>query len=176
MEKLYFCRSKINIEKVMTTEYGYWEVSIEKSGRLKLPTALLRALSEDERSTFYVTHGFGEYIMLWSEKAYRKQMDYMNSLDRNLTRVKLYRNAFLRNTAMLECDAQHRIVIPKPLMEMYAIDKELVMVLDNGQIEMWNSRKYHEKFDMSPEDLEKLNEEMHLGHYLPEKEGPNGIS
>ena len=24
--------------------------------------------------------------------------------------------------------------------------------------------------------FEKLNEEMHLGHYLPEKEGPNGIS
>lgn len=160
----------------MTTDYGYWEVSIEKSGRLKLPTALLRALSEDERKTFYVTHGFGEYIMLWSENAYRKQMDYMNSLDRNLTRVKQYRNAFLRNTAMLECDAQSRIVIPKPLMEMYSIDKELVMILDNGQIEMWNSKKYHEKFDMLPEDFEKLNEEMHLGHYLPEKEGSNGIS
>ena len=176
MEKLYFCRSKIGIEKVMTTEYGYWEVSIEKSGRLKLPTALLRALSEEEREVFYVTHGFGEYIMLWSEKAYRRQMDYLNSLDRNLTRVKLYRNAFLRNTAMLECDAQHRIVIPKPLMEMYAIEKELVMVLDNGQIEMWNSKKYHEKFDMLPEEFEKLNEAMHLGQYLPEKEGSNGIS
>ena len=160
----------------MTTEYGYWEVSIEKSGRLKLPTALLRSLSEDERQTFYVTHGFGDYISLWSEKAYRKQMDYMNSLDRNLTRVKLYRNAFLRNTAMVECDTQHRIVIPKPLMEMYAIDKELVMVLDNGQIEMWNSRKYHEKFDMTPEALEKLNEEMHLGHFLAEKEGADGLS
>ena len=145
----------------MATEYGYWEVSIEKSGRLKLPTALLRSLSEEDRKRFYVTHGFGEYIMLWSEKAYRKQMDYMNSLDRNLTRVKLYRNAFLRNTAM---------------MEMYSIDKELVMILDNGQIEMWNSKKYHEKFDMTPEELEKLNEEMHLGHYLPEKEGSNGIS
>ena len=156
----------------MTTGYGYWEVSIEKSGRLKLPTALLRSLSEDERQTFYVTHGFGDYI----SKAYRGQMDYLNSLDRNLTRVKLYRNAFLRNTAMVECDAQHRIVIPKPLMEMYAIDKELVMVLDNGQIEMWNSRKYHEKFDMTPEALEKLNEEMHLGHFLAEKEGADGIS
>ena len=160
----------------MATEYGYWEVSIEKSGRLKLPTALLRSLSEDDRKKFYVTHGFGEYIMLWSEKAYSKQMDYMNSLDRNLKRVKLYRNAFLRNTAQLECDAQNRIVIPKPLMDMYAIDKELVMVLDNGQIEMWNSKTYHEKFDMSPEDLENLNEEMHLGHFLEEKEGANGIS
>ena len=160
----------------MTTEYGYWEVSIEKSGRLKLPTALLRALPENNRSTFYVTHGFGSYITLWSEDAYQKQMDYMNSLDRNLMRVKLYRNAFLRNTAQVECDAQHRIVIPKPMMEMYAIDKELVLVLDNGQIEMWNSAKYHEQFDMSPEELGKLNEDMHLGHFLAEKEGADGIS
>ena len=59
----------------MTSEYGYWEVSIEKSGRLKLPTALLRMLTEEDRKKFYVTHGFGEYIMLWSEKAYRKQID-----------------------------------------------------------------------------------------------------
>jgi MraZ protein len=160
----------------MAIGYGYWEVSIEKSGRLKLPTALLRALPEDNRSTFYVTHGFGSYITLWSEDAYQKQMDYMNSLDRNLMRVKLYRNAFLRNTAQVECDAQHRIVIPKPMMEMYAIDKELVLVLDNGQIEMWNSAKYHEQFDMSPEELGKLNEDMHLGHFLAEKEGADGIS
>lgn len=160
----------------MATEYGYWEVSIEKSGRLKLPTALLRSLPEDDRKKFYVTHGFGEYIMLWSEKAYGKQMEYMNSLDRNLVRVKQYRNAFLRNTAMLECDSQQRIVVPRTLLEMYSIDKEMVMILDNGQIEMWNSQKYHEKFDMLPADFEKLNQDMHLGHYLPEKEGSNGIS
>lgn len=160
----------------MTTGYGYWDVSIEKSGRLKLPTGLLRKLPENERKTFYVTHGFGEYIMLWSEDAYRKQMEYMDSLDRNLMRVKLYRNAFLRNTATLECDAQNRIVIPKSLLEMYSIEKELVMIMDNGQIEMWNSQKYHEKFDMLPADFEKLNQDMHLGHYLSEKEESNGIS
>ena len=160
----------------MTTDYGYWEVSIEKSGRLKLPSALLRMLPEDERKKFYVTHGFGEYITLWSESAYKKQMDYMNSLDRNLSRVKLYRNAFLRNTAQLECDSQSRIVIPRPMLEMYSIDKELVMVLDNGQIDMWNSQKYHEKFDMSPEAFEKLNEDMHLGHFISEKEVDDGIS
>lgn len=157
-------------------EYGYWEVSIEKSGRVKLPTALLKALPEDERKAFYVTHGFGEHIMLWSEKAYQDQMAYMNSLNRNLTLVKQYRNAFLRNTACLECDAQDRIVIPKPLMEQYEIQKEIVLLLDNGKIEIWNCEKYHARFDMSPDDLEKLNEEIHKGHYLAEKEGANELS
>ena len=156
--------------------YGYWEVTIEKSGRLKLPTALLRSLAEEERKSFFVSHGFGEHIMLWSTKAYSEQMDFLNSLDRNLTAVKLYRNAFLRNTANLECDAQDRIVIPKPLMEQYGIGKEVVLVLDNGKIELWNSVKYHEKFDMTPEELEKLNEQIHLGNFTKEKEGGNGIS
>lgn len=156
--------------------YGYWEVSIEKSGRVKLPTALLRALPEDERKAFYVTHGFGEHIMLWSEKAYQEQMEYLNSLDRNLVLVKCYRNAFLRNTAFLECDAQDRIVIPKPLMEQYSIQKEIVLLLDNGKIEIWNCQKYHEMFDMSPKDLEALNEQIHLGHYNEEKEAADGVS
>lgn len=157
-------------------DYGYWEVSIERSGRVKLPAALLRALPEDERKAFYVTHGFGEHIMLWSEKAYGEQMTYLNSLDRNLTIVKQYRNAFLRNTAYLECDAQDRIVIPKPLMEQYNIDKEIVLLLDNGKIEIWNCGKYHERFDMTPEELEKLNEKIHLGQYQTGKEVTNELS
>lgn len=157
-------------------DYGYWEVSIEKSGRVKLPTALLRSLPEDERKAFYVTHGFGQHIMLWSEKAYQKQMDYLNSLDRNLTLVKQYRNAFLRNTAFLECDTQDRIVIPKPLMEQYEIQKEIVLLLDNGKIELWNCSKYHEKFDMTPEALEALNEQIHSGHFQEEKEVTDDLS
>lgn len=157
-------------------DYGYWEVSIEKSGRLKLPTALLRALPEDERREFYVTHGFGEHIMLWSNKAYQAQMAYLNSLDRNLTLVKQYRNAFLRNTACLECDAQARIVIPKPMMEQYKIDKEIVLLLDNGKIEIWNCQRYHDKFDMTPDDLEKLNEQIHLGNFKAEKEAADELS
>ncbi len=156
--------------------YGFWEISIEKSGRMKLPTALLRALPEDERKAFYVTHGFGEHIMLWSEKAYQEQIDFLNSLDRNLVIVKQYRNAFLRNTACLECDAQDRIVIPKPLMDQYAIDKEVALTLDNGKIEIWNARKYHEKFDMSPADFEALNEQLHRGIFTMGKEAANELS
>lgn len=168
--------SRHNKASMPNLNYGYWEVSIEKSGRLKLPTALLRALPEDGRDAFYVTHGFGEHIMLWSEDAYREQMEFLNSLDRNLTRVKRYRNAFLRNTAYLEGDAQHRIVIPKAMMELYHLEKEVVLLLDNGRIELWNSSRYHEKFDMAPEALEQLNEDIHLGRFEAEKEVSDELS
>jgi len=145
-------------------EYGFWEIAIEKYGRLKLPTALLKSLPEPERQKFWVTHGFGPHIMLWTETAYTNQMEFLNSLNRNIIENKKFRNAFLRNTTYVECDAQDRLVIPKPLMEHYKIEKEVVLLLDNGKIEIWNASEYHNQFDMSPEELNLLNEKIHTTH------------
>jgi len=145
-------------------EYGFWEIAIEKYGRLKLPTALLKSLPETERQKFWVTHGFGPHIMLWTETAYTNQMEFLNSLNRNIIEHKKFRNAFLRNTTYVECDTQDRLVIPKPLMEHYKIEKEVVLLLDNGKIEIWNASEYHNQFDMSPEELNLLNEKIHTTH------------
>lgn len=156
-------------------DYGYWEVAIEKQGRLKLPNALLKSLPENERKKFWITHGFGKHIMLWTEKSYQEQMQYLNSLNRDIIEVKKYRNAFLRNTAFLECDSQDRFVIPKPLIEQYNIDREVVLLLDNGKIEIWNSEKYHNEFDMDPEEFNTLNEAIHTGKYKLSIENKNDI-
>ena len=156
-------------------DYGFFEVSIEKQGRIKLPAALLKALPEEERKNFWITHGFGQHIMLWTVNAYRKQMEYLNSLDRNIREIKKYRNAFLRNTAFIESDAQDRFVIPRTLLEQYQIEREVVLVLDNEKIEIWNSSLYHKEFDMDPEEFSKLNEDIHLGKYNVVKGESNGI-
>ncbi|MDR1758627.1 MAG: hypothetical protein LBR51_06715 [Bacteroidales bacterium] len=146
-------------------DYGFWEITVEKQGRLKLPAGLLKMLPEDERGSFWITRGFGPYIMVWTSHAYREQMEYLNSLDRNIIEIKRYRNAFLSNTVFVECDSQDRFVIPKPLLLKYRIEKEVVLLLDNGKIEIWNSDDYHQQFDMESDDFEKLNQDIHLGKY-----------
>ena len=160
-----FLRQINTKEKMLGFDYGYWEVAIEKHGRIKLPTMLLKSLAEDDRKSFVVTPGFGNHIALWTMKAYQKQIDYLNSLDRNIIAIKKYRNAFLTRNTFVECDSQDRLVIPKPFMELYHIDREVVLVLDNGKIELWNSEEYHKEFDMTPEELDELNEAIHLGQY-----------
>jgi division/cell wall cluster transcriptional repressor MraZ len=154
------------MEKMSGFDYNFWEITIEKYGRIKLPTALLKSLPEKERQRFCITHGFGQHIMLWTETAFRKKMEFLNSLNRNIIENKKFRNAFLRNMAFVECDLQDRFVIPKPLMEYYKIDKDAVLLLDNGQIEIWNSIEYHAQFDMSPDALNLMNEKIHSTHEL----------
>jgi MraZ protein len=147
-------------------DYYFWELTIEKYGRLKLPTALLKSLPENERQRFFVTHGFGNHIMLWTETAFRKNMEFLNSLNRDIIENKKYRNAFLRNMAAVECDAQDRLVIPKPLMEYYKIEKDAIILYDNGRIEIWSASVFRKEFDMTPDELNLLNQKIHSTHEL----------
>ncbi|MBP5556882.1 MAG: hypothetical protein J6X65_04145 [Bacteroidales bacterium] len=147
-------------------KYRWFEVTIEKYGRLKLPAALLKELAEDDRQNFWATVGFGNHIMLWTQTAYEAQVKFLDSLDRNLIEVKRYRNILLRQSAYLECDSQSRIVLPKNLLEKYGIEREAVLVLDNGQIEIWNVDAFNADCDaITPEEYGKLNAEMHSGMY-----------
>ncbi|MBO4645705.1 MAG: hypothetical protein J5642_04240 [Bacteroidales bacterium] len=149
-----------------SVKYRWFEVNLEKYGRLKLPTALLKELPEDDRRSFWATVGFGKHIMLWTQSAYEAQAAFMDSLDRNLLEVKKYRNILLRQSAFLDCDSQNRIVLPKNLLEKYGIEREAVLVLDHGQIEIWNVNEFNNSCDeVSPEDYGKLNAEMHSGKF-----------
>ena len=156
-------------------KYRWFEVTIEKYGRLKLPTALLKELAEDDRQTFWATVGFGKHIMLWTQSAYQAQAAFLDSLDRNLVEVKRYRNIMLRQSAYLECDSQSRIVLPKNLLEKYGIGREAVLVLDHGQIEIWNVDDFNAECDaITPEDYAALNAAMHSGRFDKDrKEDPN---
>lgn len=147
-------------------KYRWFEVTLEKYGRLKLPTALLKELAEDDRQTFWATVGFGNHIMLWTQSAYEAQVKFLDSLDRNLIEVKKYRNILLRQSAYLECDTQSRIVLPKNLLEKYGIEREAVLVLDNGQIEIWNVDAFNAECDsITPEEYAALNAAMHSGQF-----------
>jgi len=154
-------------------KYRWFEVTIEKYGRLKLPSALLKELPEDDRSSFWATVGFGKHIMLWTQSAYQEQAAFLDLLDRNLVQVKQYRNILLRQSAYIEADTQNRIVLPKNLLEKYGITRDAVLVLDHGQIEIWNSADFNASCDeISPEDFAALNAAMHSGKFnLNRKEG-----
>lgn len=143
-------------------DYGSWSVSMEKHGRMKLPTSLLRAIPEADRKAFWVSHGFGKHIILWTEKEYSKQITFLNTLDFNVIENRKYRNAFLRNINFVECDSQDRIVIPKPFLDIYGFSKEVILIYSAGIIEVWDYDQYEKEFGMAPDELADLNARIHL--------------
>lgn len=145
-----------------TINCGYWEISIEPNGRIKLPNTLLKLLAEDERKHFILSRGFGKNLTLWSKTAYHRQLQFFNSLDMNILKNRRLRNSFIIGIANIDTDNQNRIVIPKHLIQYAEIDKEMVIVLDNGMMEFWNKQTYYNEFNTSPEEFMLLNQEIHM--------------
>ncbi len=144
---------------------------------MKLPASLLKELPEDDRQSFWATVGFGRHIMLWSQSAYEAQAAFLDSLDRDLVEVRQYRNILLRQSAYLECDAQSRIVLPKNLLEKYGIEMRAVLVLDHGQVEVWNVDEFNAQCDaISPDDYAELNAAMHSGRFDKNRKEEGDVS
>jgi MraZ protein len=161
---------------MLKSNYGYWDVTMEKSGRMKLPAALLKQLSEDDRAIFFVTRGFGSYISLWTNSSYQEQTAYLDTLDYNIIENRIYRNAFLKNLVAIECDTQNRFMIPRSLLEYYKIDRNVVLILSKGQIEIWSQESYNAQFDLTPEDFAKLNEKISINNRRKEEDTHDRLS
>lgn len=133
---------------------------MEKNGRLKLPSLLLKQFPEEERQNFYITHGLNHNIILWTESALTERIEKVNQLDEEKILVQDYKKVAFRRIVPVETDAQNRIIIPKLFIEKYQFNKELVLWLENGKVEIWDAQLFDSKFDKTPEEVGQMNQEV----------------
>jgi len=75
---------------------------------------------------------------------------------------------FFKGTAELILDSSNRLLIPRRLLEIAGIKKEVILAGQDGRIEVWASEKY-DKIDMPVDDFADLAEKL-MGGKLPEEE------
>ena len=75
---------------------------------------------------------------------------------------------FFKGTAELVLDSSNRLLIPRRLIEVAGINKELVLAGQDGRIEIWAAERY-DKIDMPVDDFADLAEKL-MGGQLPEGE------
>jgi MraZ protein len=101
-----------------------------------------------------------------------EEWERQNTLIRN--RINPYNkehNKFLRNfykgTAEVILDGNNRILIPKRLLDLVGISKEVVLAGQDGKIEIWDKQLY-EQVDEPEEDFANLAEKI-MGNSINEE-------
>ena len=139
---------------------------LDDKGRLVFP-APLKALVESSitgRSRFVLkknTHShcldmFTEEEWNRFSKETRARLNFFNPEHQVIWRE------FMRNTALVEPDEKTgRILIPKYLLEMISVHKEVVFLGSDHKIEVW-AKEYYKKSELSQEEFLALIQK-HLG-------------
>jgi len=154
----------------MATFIGDYSCKIDSKGRLIFPSALKKQMEVGPSERFVVRRDiFENCLVLFTGEDWEDQMKKVRS------RINPYNrehNIFLRNffkgTAELILDSSNRILVPRKLLDLAGIDKDVILAGQDGRIEIWASDKY-EAIDMPVNDFADLAEKL-LGGSLPEED------
>jgi MraZ protein len=155
----------------MATFIGDYTCKIDAKGRIILPMAFKKQLPASAPDHFVVRRDiFERCLVLYSGDDWDRQVSRIRSSVNPYNRE---HNIFLRNffkgTAELTLDGNNRLLIPKRLLELSGIKRDVVLAGQDGRIEIWAADLY-EKIDMPVDDFDNLAEKLLGNRLIPSEE------
>lgn len=149
--------------KQMTTFIGDHNCRVDAKNRIVLPSAFKKQLDAGAQDKFVVKKDiFEKCLVLIPMDEWSSQIELIR---KTLNPYNKEHNKFLRglyqNMAELTLDNMNRILLPKKLTDMVSIDKEVVMLGQDGKIEIWAVEAYEKiNNDLSDDDFAALAEKI----------------
>jgi len=150
----------------MTNFIGEYNCKLDEKGRLLFPAGFKKQ-SNSALSDKYVVKKdiFESCLVLYPMEEWERQNQLIRS------RINPYNkehNQFLRmffqGAAELELDSSNRLLLPKRLLELVKVQKEVIMAGQYGKIEIW-AKEIYESSSIADDEFAKLAEKL-LGNSL----------
>jgi MraZ protein len=128
---------------------GEFEYTLDDKGRVVIPPRFRRRVGD----RFVVTRGFDGCVMLYPESEWATVEEKLKSeplANRQFVR-------YLQGSAVeVEADRQGRFVLPPPLREHAAIQREVVVVGLINKLEIWSRERWHQYLEQTVQDEARL--------------------
>ncbi len=142
--------------RMKTNFFGEYECKLDEKGRLKLPSAILNQLGENNSREFVANRGFERCLYLFPKDIWTIKLNEVQGLNEYLPEVRQFKRYFYRGATEFTPDKADRILLPKILLDYAGIDKTLIITAVGEYLEVWNAESYRELINTEPEDISAL--------------------
>ena len=139
-----------------TNFFGEYECKLDEKGRLKLPSAILNQLGENNSREFVANRGFERCLYLFPKDIWTVKLNEVQGLNEYLPEVRQFKRYFYRGATEFTPDKADRILLPKILLDYAGIDKTLIITAVGEYLEIWNAEAYRDLINTEPEDISAL--------------------
>jgi MraZ protein len=145
----------------MTNFIGDFTSKIDAKGRISFPSSFKKQMNTSAKDTFILKKDiFENCLILYTNEEWERQV---NLIREKINPYKKEHNIFIRNfykdTAEVTLDTNNRLLIPKRLLDIMNIDKEVYLVGLDSKIEIWSIEEY-EKINNADVDFAGLAEKI----------------
>lgn len=121
---------------------GEYPHTIDSKFRITIPSKLRSPLKDYCIDQFVVTRGFEPCLFMFAPNEWHQINKKFCSLPLTNEKSRLLQRIFFSGAAILDCDSQGRVLIPKNLFDYAAIVKDVVIIGSSNRIEIWSPENY----------------------------------
>ncbi len=140
---------------------GTYDCKADAKGRVMLPVALKNQMSPMLNNGFVIKRSvFQPCLELYPMAEWNLLMEKMNKKNRFKKKNNDFIRRFSAGVKVIEIDATGRLLIPKNLMSIASITKEVVLSSAINIVEIWDKGSYEKVIDETADDFASLAEEV----------------
>ena len=145
----------------MVNFIGTYECKSDVKGRVLVPTALRNQMATVLNKGFVIKRSvFQPCLELYPMEEWNLLMEKMNRKNRFKKKNNDFIRRFSAGVKIVEVDAAGRILIPKNLIAIAGISKEVVLSSAINIIEVWDKDRYEKVIEDDAENFADLAEEV----------------
>ena len=140
---------------------GTYDCKADSKGRIMMPVALKNQMSPILNNGFVIKRSvFQPCLELYPMEEWNLLMQKMNKKNRFKKKNNDFIRRFSAGVKIVEIDATGRLLIPKNLVDIANIGKEVVLSSAINIIEIWDKDSYEKVLEDTAEDFAALAEEV----------------
>ncbi len=140
--------------------YGEYEHTIDKKGRIIIPSKFRDFLKEYDIKKIFVTRGLDKCLFLFTEDEWKAQETKFKSVSFTKSESRKFNRLYFSGATQVECDAQGRILLPKYLKDFAEIKRDIIFIGVSNRIEIWSREVWQEYYKSSKSSYEDIAERL----------------
>ena len=140
---------------------GTYECKVDAKGRLMVPAPMKKQLLPVLDNGFVLKRSvFNPCLELYPMEQWNKEMEKIGELNQYVKENVDFIRMFTAGVKIVEVDTNGRLLIPKDLVRVAKIEKEVVLQSSIGKVEIWDKALYEKSIDTPAEEFAALAERV----------------
>jgi MraZ protein len=140
--------------------YGEYLHSIDRKGRLILPSRFREVAKANFIEKFFVTRGLDKCLFMFSEEEWRSQEQKFKTISFTKQQARTFNRLYFSGAQEVIPDRQGRILLPQYLKDFALIKKDVVIVGVSNRVEIWSKDIWQKFFSDSRPSFEEIAEKL----------------
>lgn len=140
---------------------GTYECTVDNKGRIMIPAQLKKQLDGFTTEPFILKRSvFQNCLELFPYSEWKLMMDKVNKLNRFVKKNNDFIRMYTAGVKSIDLDSTGRILVPKDLIAISKLTKNVVLSSSINIIEIWDKDEYEKSINDPKVDFAKLTEEV----------------